>query len=110
MAYIQVARSENSRDIMELPLEDDNTLDMATLTSQFPNAIGLKYKADSGAWRGLKVSGSCIYHPGGEWLKDSKYVVSYNVDNKRKGELDVSCCAIEDSGGKRTSGFSMYLT
>ena len=72
---------------MELPLEDDNTLDMATLTSQFPNAIGLKFKADSGAWRGLKVSGNCIYHPGGEWLQDSKYVVSYNVDNKRKGEL-----------------------
>jgi len=98
MAYIQVARSETSRNIMELPLEDDNTLDMATLTSQFPNAIGLKFKADSGAWRGLKVSGNCIYHPGGEWLQDSKYVVSYNVDNKRKADEEEE----RDSSSKRS--------
>ena len=85
MAYVRVVKHETARDIIELPLEDDDTLDMATLTSQFPNAIGLKYKADSGAWRGLKVRGSVISHPGGPWSGDIKYVVTYNVDNKRKG-------------------------
>ena len=92
MAYIQVVKYEHSDDVMELPLENDNTLDMATLTSQYPNAIGLKFKAETGAWRGLKVNGATISHPGGNWSESTKYVVTYNVDtadngdNKRKGE------------------------
>ena len=86
MSYIQVVSHENSDSAMELPLEDDLTMDMATLTSQFPNAIGLKYKAESGAWRGLKVNGSTISHPGGAWSEYVKYVVTYNTANKRKGK------------------------
>ena len=86
MSFIQVIKHEQSADAMELPLEDDHTLDMATLTSQFPHAIGLKYKAESGAWRGLKVNGQTISHPGGAWSEYVKYVVTYNTDNKRKGK------------------------
>lgn len=71
---------------MELPLEDDFTMDLATLTSQFPNAIGLKYKAESGAWRGLKVNGTTVSHPGDDWSETIKYVVTYNAENKRKAD------------------------
>lgn len=90
MSFIQVIKHEQSADAMELPLEDDQTLDMATLTSQFPHAIGLKYKAESGAWRGLKVNGSTISHPGGAWSEYVKYVVTYNTDNKRKADDDIA--------------------
>ena len=86
MAYIQVAESENSEEVMELPLEDDNSLDLATLTGQFPNAIGIKYKAESGAWRGVKMSGTSISHPDGYWPDSIKYVVSYSANQKRKGK------------------------
>jgi len=87
MSYIQVIRHEHSETPMELPLEEDMTMDMATLTSQYPNAIGLKYKAESGAWRGLKVNGTTISHPGGAWSETIKYVVTYNnADNKRKAD------------------------
>ena len=85
--YIQVVKYENGSDPVELPLESDDTLDMATVTSQFPGAIGLKYKADSGAWRALKVKDSVVSNPAGTWSESVKYVVTYNKDNKRKGEL-----------------------
>ena len=84
--YVQVVKSENGRDAIELPLESDDTLDMATVTSQFPGAIGLKYKAESGAWRALKVKDSVISNPAGTWSESIKYVVTYNQDNKRKGK------------------------
>ena len=87
MSYIQVVKDEKSETPMELPLEDDFTMDLATLTSQFPNAIGLKYKAESGAWRGLKVNGTTVSHPGDDWSETIKYVVTYNAENKRKGEF-----------------------
>jgi len=86
MAYIQVIAHEHSSEAMELPLEDDLTMDLATLTSQYPNAIGLKYKAESGAWRGLKVHGTTVSHPGGDWSETIKYVVTYNMENKRKAD------------------------
>ena len=49
MSYVQVCKYEHSKDGVELPLESDGTLHMATVTSQFPDAIGLKFKAESGA-------------------------------------------------------------
>ena len=90
MAFIQVVESENSSEILEMPLEEDQTLLEATLVSQFPGAIGLRYKADSGAWRAVKASGTSFIHPGGEWALDAKYVVTYgrsdnDYGNKRKG-------------------------
>ena len=85
MSYVQVCKYEHSKDAMELPLESDGTLHMATVTSQFPDAIGLKFKAESGAWRALKVNGPSIAHPGC-WSESEKYVVTYRDDHKRKGE------------------------
>ena len=94
MSYIQVVKFEHAKDGMELPLEDDNTLDMATLTSQFPNAIGLKFKAESGAWRALKVNACIISPPADGWSDSVKYVVTYKDDHKRKGEWLALCARI----------------
>jgi len=88
MSFIQVAESESSEEVIEIPLEDDDTLALATLAGQFPNAIGIKYKTESGVWRGVKMSGSSISHPDGRWPESIKYIVSYSVDNKRKAEGD----------------------
>lgn len=82
--YIQ-AIEEDSAEAIELPLEEDQTLDLATLQSQFRNAIGLKYKAETGAWRALKVNGQSIVHPGKQWSDSIVYVVVFPKDNKRKG-------------------------
>lgn len=90
MSYIQVVKFEHAKDGMELPLEDDNTLDMATLTSQFPNAIGLKFKAESGAWRALKVNACIISPPADGWSDSVKYVVTYKDDHKRKADEEES--------------------
>lgn len=82
--YIKVVKNESSDEITEFPLEDDLTLEVETLQSQYPQAIGLKYKSESGAWRAMKVNGGIISAPGNQWDKEATYVATY--DNKRKAD------------------------
>mgnify|MGYP006965721704 CR=1 FL=1 len=48
--YVEVA-PKVGEEITELPLEEDDTLLLSTLTSQFPHSIGLKYKTESNSYR-----------------------------------------------------------
>lgn len=62
MSYIQVAEDENE-DAIELPLEEDNTMLLSTLTSQFPGSSGLKYKnPETGTARGIRLKGMSCGH------------------------------------------------
>ena len=59
--YIKICEEEGG-DFMEFPKESDSTLLLSTLTAQFPNAIGLKYRAPSGALRALRFQvGTFLY-------------------------------------------------
>ena len=54
--YIKVAEDEND-EAVELPCEEDNSILLTTVTSQFPGASGLKYRnPESNAMRGLRLS------------------------------------------------------
>ncbi|KAK2702046.1 hypothetical protein QYM36_019356 [Artemia franciscana] len=64
----------NSDESMKLPLEDDNSLLLTTLKSQFPNAIGLSYQRfDYGQDHGKDVCArpkeGKISPPPGGWSK-----------------------------------------
>ncbi|XP_065567367.1 myosin heavy chain 95F-like isoform X2 [Artemia franciscana] len=66
MNYISV--KSPSRRTIELPLEDDDSLLLTTLTSQFPDAIGLTFYCESSqGTRGLKVSEGKLWPPRGGW-------------------------------------------
>ena len=73
--YIQVAEEEGEEPI-ELPGELDGTLLLTTLTGQFPNACGLKYRnPDTGAYRGVRLVEGRLSAPEGGWGARTFYCV-----------------------------------
>ncbi|XP_065584017.1 uncharacterized protein LOC136043039 isoform X2 [Artemia franciscana] len=71
MDYICI-KSPNYRGTIELPLEDDGSLLLTTLTSQFPDATGLTFYCESAqATRGLKLSEGKLWPPRGGWSNTS---------------------------------------
>lgn len=65
--YIQVAEDEADEPI-ELPLEDDNTVLLTTLSSQFPGASGLKFRnSDTGTMRGVRLVDGRFQPPENGW-------------------------------------------
>jgi len=80
--YVKVAGNEDS-EFMEFPLESDGTLMLSTIQSHFPSAIGLKYKASSGAFRGLRAVDNRFEAPRGGW-GELVYYVTESEAQKRK--------------------------
>lgn len=65
--YIQVSEDEAEEPI-ELPGEPDGSLLLTTVTAQFPNACGLKYRnPDTGAFRGVRLLEGRLHAPEGGW-------------------------------------------
>ena len=62
--YVKVAYTEVGADVM-LPLHE-GLLDVSTLQSQFPGAVGLKYN-DSGQWKALNLTPGGFRAPEGGW-------------------------------------------
>lgn len=72
-SYIQVAEDESDEPI-ELPCEDDCTMLLTTLTSQFPGASGLKFRnAETGAMRGVRLLDGRLQPPERSWSDNGVY-------------------------------------
>ena len=61
--YVQIGDSNSSEDLVELPTENDGTIMLSTITAQFEDAIGLRFKSESGAWRGVRVTDGVLDAP-----------------------------------------------
>jgi len=88
MYYIQCVQDESDEPI-ELPLEADYTMALSTLTAQYPGCTGLKYRSETGGWRGLKVTDGKVHQADGNWGSGVIYVAVYpkgSTENKRKAE------------------------
>ena len=74
--FVRVAVDEAlAAEAMELPAEDDGSLLLDSLKSQFEGATGLKYRnAETGGWRGVRLADGVLHPPHGLW-GDSLYVV-----------------------------------
>ncbi|KAL8615246.1 hypothetical protein ACOMHN_050287 [Nucella lapillus] len=83
--FIQVV-DETADEIIEIPSEDDGTLLLTTLSAQFPAACGLKYKSETGAYRGIRLADGVLYPPDGIWGNHQYLAVFPKTDQKRKGE------------------------
>ena len=76
MSYITVF--DEGKEMVELPLKEDGTLNLDTLHAIFPSACGIKYRSpNSGAWRGLRVSNGIISQVNNDWSGNHCYVVVY---------------------------------
>lgn len=52
--YIRCAEEE-SGEPMEIPVEEDGTVLLSTLSAQFPGACGLKYRSETRSLRGVRL-------------------------------------------------------
>lgn len=75
--YIKVGDDEESDDCMELPTECDGTILLSTIQAQYPSAIGLKYRNESGGWRGMRLSDNRLDPPLEGW-GNNDYIVTYH--------------------------------
>lgn len=85
--YLKVAEDEGEEPI-ELPLEEDGTLLLSTLTAQFPGTSGLKFRTENNTFRGVRLA-DVKFHPPEESWGDTVYYCVF-----LKGELwlpRVSC-------------------
>ena len=74
--YIVVTDDETKPDhLVELPVEPDGLLLLSTLDAQFSEATGLKFRAPSGVFRGLRVAEGKVHPPESGWETASQYVV-----------------------------------
>uniref|UniRef100_A0A8C2M9E5 TAR DNA-binding protein 43 n=1 Tax=Cricetulus griseus TaxID=10029 RepID=A0A8C2M9E5_CRIGR len=84
--YIWATEDENDEPI-EIPLEDDGTVLLSTVTAQFPGACGLRYRnLVSQCMRGIRLVEGILHAPDAGW-GNLVYVVNYPKDNKRKMDV-----------------------
>lgn len=83
--YIKVSAGD-SEEFMEIPMEDDGTVMLSTIQTQFPDAIGLKCKGLSGAWRAIRAVENRLAAPKGGW-GDRIYCVTLSETRKRKSDV-----------------------
>ncbi|KAH8869130.1 TAR DNA-binding protein 43 [Schistosoma japonicum] len=86
--YVKICETEDDQPI-EVPLEDDDTLLLSTLTAQFPDCTGLKYKSgDSGCFRGVRLLDDRLFPPAdGHWYKNT-FCCVFPKCSKRKADED----------------------
>lgn len=72
--YVRIGESSTD-DLVELPTERNGTLLLSTITAQFPDAIGLRFKSDNGCWRGVRVVDGVLDIPLEGW-RDMDYYVT----------------------------------
>lgn len=72
--YIPICENETA-EVIELPLEQDGTLLLSTLTGQFDSALGLKYRhPDSKAMRGIRLADGKLHPPTSDGWVDEAYI------------------------------------
>ncbi|XP_047127070.1 TAR DNA-binding protein 43 [Hydra vulgaris] len=87
--YVKVADDDHVTDVIEIPTEKDGTIMLSTIQAQFPNAIGLKYKGSSGAWRGVRISGNILDPPFEGW-GENVFCTTIQKTDSVKRKLDES--------------------
>ena len=78
--FVRVTDDEHEEAI-EIPTEDDGgdqdgTLLLTSLIAQFPGACGLKYRAESGSLRGVRLANGALHPPNGYWGHNT-YIVNF---------------------------------
>uniref|UniRef100_A0A8D8X3F9 TAR DNA-binding protein 43 n=1 Tax=Cacopsylla melanoneura TaxID=428564 RepID=A0A8D8X3F9_9HEMI len=72
--YICVSDNDNEQNLVDLPLENNDTLYISTLAAQFPGAVGLKYQVNART-RAVKCVDNLLYPPENGWGEHVYYCV-----------------------------------
>ena len=82
--YVRIVESTDTSEVMELPSEADGKVLLTTITAQFPEAIGLKFKSESGSWRGVRVTNGAVEPPLEGWGYTNYFITVAKKAEKRK--------------------------
>jgi len=74
--YVRISEGAESEEVIELPTESDGRLLLTTITAQYPDAIGLRYKSDSGAWRGMRFVEGALEPPLEGWGYNDYFITT----------------------------------
>merc|ERR1711936_631813 len=74
--YVRISEGPESDEVIELPTEGDGKLMLTTITAQFPDAIGLRFKSDSGAWRGMRFIDGALEPPLEGWGYNDYFITT----------------------------------
>jgi len=87
--YIQALEKEDG-ELMEFPKEDDGSVLLRTVQTQFSTAIGLKYKGPTGAWRAVKEGDDAQLLAPKEGWGNTVYYITFTSkgDGSRKRKVE----------------------
>jgi len=74
--YVRISEGPESEEVIELPTEGDGKLMLTTITAQYPDAIGLRFKSDSGAWRGMRFIDGALEPPIEGWGYNDYFITT----------------------------------
>uniref|UniRef100_A0A915AY28 RRM domain-containing protein n=1 Tax=Parascaris univalens TaxID=6257 RepID=A0A915AY28_PARUN len=104
--YVSVAGSEGEgASVLEVPVDEDGGLRLATLEHSFPNAVGLKFKNETnGVYRTLAVNDESrtILQPKGGW-GTRRYVAIFRPEAPPVKALKRPACPEEAISEKRNA-------
>lgn len=86
--YICVSDNDTEQNLVDLPLENNDTLYTSTLAAQFPGAVGLKYQVN-GRTRAVKCVDNLLYPPENGW-GDHVYYCVYGPEAGAKRKAGTS--------------------
>ena len=73
--YVAISESE-TEDPIEVPVENEGGVLLSSVQSQFPSAVGLKFRnPNNRAFRGVRLADGVLYPPEGGW-GDGVYLVN----------------------------------
>lgn len=71
--YVKVR--DDCDDMVEIPTKSDGTMMLSSVKSQFPEAVGLRFKSAAGLWRGVRITGNILDPPLEGWGDDEYSIV-----------------------------------
>jgi len=74
--YVRISEGPESEEVIELPTEGDGKLMLTTITAQYPDAIGLRFKSESGAWRGMRFIDGALEPPIEGWGYNDYFITT----------------------------------
>ena len=112
MAQHVTILEEINGDAVELPLEVDGTLLLSTLTGQYPETTGIRFKSDTGSWRGVRCEGNVIHPPPNGWGHTVYYIVrddGHGDGRVKNDEPSEKRTKLNEVGYSLTGGYTWTL-
>ena len=71
--FICIKENENMEGL-EIPVNQDNCINLSTISAQYTGVTGLKYKSETGNFRAVELNDENLLEPDGGW-ENKNYII-----------------------------------